>query len=175
MELLTVNTVSRDTKKQDLPRLQPPFIPTWQNMAVSEKWQSTNTNEAFHTVNAYQANCMAFAPIIIHTLLADLLNKSLAQMTESDEAQKMCMYFLRHHIHPVGVLNLKPHPSLVKHYSLKPATNMAIVQKPYPVFAATIFIIDLINTALSSITRKKEMIDSVRHEKYSEHDRQSDR
>jgi hypothetical protein len=158
MKQLTVHAVSRDTNKQDLPTLQPPFIPTWSNMAVCEKLLSPDTNEAFHVVNAYQANCMAFAPVIIHTLLADLRNKSLAQMAEDDEAHKMCMYFLRHHIHPVGVLNLKPHPSLVKHYKLKPATNTAIVQKPYPVFAATIFIIDLINAALSTIQRPKKRL-----------------
>ena len=77
-------------------------------------------------------------------------------MSENDEAKKMCQYFLRHHIHPVGVVNLKPHPSLVKYYQLEPPTNNAIVQKPYAFFAATIFIIDLINAGLSSIARPKK-------------------
>ena len=103
---------------------------------------------------------MVLTPLIIHLLLGDIQNKTPTPMAENNDAKTACQYFVRHHIHEVGLGNLRPHTSLERHCKLEKATNSTIVEGTQEVLVATLFMLDLVNVILTEIKRflKEETI-----------------
>ena len=161
-EKLTVPVRSKSKRKSH--KANPPFIVSYRSIAT-DAYAFSEEGTPTPYMTTHQANISVLAPLIIHLLMGDIQNKTPTQMAENDNASMACQYFVRHHIHEVGLSNLRPHTSLDQHYKLEKATNSTIIEGTQEILGATIFICDLVNATLTSILRKKKDRPGVRRKR----------
>ena len=157
----------RSKSRRNINMAGPPFIVSYKSISA-DAYALSQEGTPTPYMTTHQANMTVLAPLIIHLLMGDIQNKTPTQMAENDDAKMACQYFVRHHIHEVGLSNLRPHTSLDQHYKLEKATNSTIIEGTQEVLGATIFICDLVNVTLTTIARLKKDQPGVRRKRLNE-------
>ena len=126
-------------------KLEPPFLVTWPAMAVD-----LGLGEKEQRVSAEMMNKWVILPRIMHVLIARQNNQTLEETAASDTVQNLVKYLLRHHVHNFGVQALLGHHIMSYGYDLNMTENLAS-SASYAILAASIFISETINAALSNV------------------------
>ena len=95
-------------------------------------------------------NKWVILPLIMHVLFARQNNQTLEETAASDTVQNLVKYLLRHHVHNFGVQALLGHHIMSYGYDLNMTENLAS-SASYAILAASIFISETINAALSNV------------------------
>ena len=131
--------------------LTPPYPNTHKSLALDPTPQVSDEIEDSRTTHpsTWQINAFIMMPVLIHILMAEKMNITLAQASKDETVHKLVKYATRYHVVSKGLPTISTHGAFTAVYGNN-ATDI-LLAPPTDIIAVALFMTECANTALSFI------------------------